>query len=455
MYRKAVRLVMFLSLIALVLAGCSGGAGTQEPPAGKSGGSAGKSDSGNSGEKVELRYMIWDQNQEPAYRQALDLFMEQNPNIKVTIEVVPWGDYWTKLKTQAAGEVMPDLFWTYIGPIPDLAEKNLLYDLTPLTDQVDMSKYNETLVKNLQYKGKTYGLPKDWDALALFYNKDLLREAGFDDFPADLEWNPRDGGTFVQFLQKLTIDKNGKKAGEEGFDPNNIVQYGFYPNSLDPQGFSTFIVGNGGAIQDQDGKLILDEPKAAEAMKFVNDLVFKYHVMPRQSEITAMPADAMFMAQRIAVWMTGPWMMKPINESAPFEWGTALNPKGPAGQVTRINGLTDSIYANTPHPKEAMEVAKFLASKAAQDILGDTGTVFPAYTDSIQKFVDFYSKQGMDASVFVEALNGITVGDPTSPKWDQVIDVWKKNISLAFDGEMPIEDAINNIVKDGNVAQGF
>lgn len=444
---------MLLLGLAVLLAGCSGGreaaGGESKPP----GPAAQPADGG--AKTVELRYMIWDKNQQPAYQQALDLFMKERPNIKVKLEVVPWADYWKKLKTQAAGDVVPDLFWTYVGPIPDLAEKNLLLDLTPLTKTVDMSKYNETLVKNLQYKGKTYGLPKDWDALALFYNKDLLKKAGYDAIPADLAWNPRDGGTFVKFLQKLTVDKNGKRADEAGFDPKNVVQYGFYPNGLDPQGFSTFVVGNGGAIQDADGRIVLDSPKTAEAVAFVNDLVLKYHVMPTQAEITAMAADAMFNAQRVAVWMTGPWMMKPLKENAPFEWGIAPNPKGPEGQVTRINGLTDSIYAKTAHPNEAMEVAAFLAGKTTQDILGDTGTVFPAYTDSIPKFVEFYKKQGLDASVFVDAMQAKTVGDPASPKWDQVMDVWKKNMTLAFNGELDIARAIQSIAVDGNRAQGM
>jgi len=463
MYKKGFVAVLLLLVASVsILAGCSGGGNgsaggkadgtgsTAENQAARTG-----TDNAASREKVELRYMMWDQNQEPAYRQALDAFEQENPNIKVNIEVVPWADYWKKLKTQAAGEVVPDLFWTYVGPIPDLAEKNLLLDLTQLTESVDMSKYNETLVKNLQYKGKTYGLPKDWDALAVYYNKDLLKKAGYDAVPEDLAWNPQDGGTFVEFLQKLTLDKNGKHPNEAGFDPKNIVQYGFTPLTIDPQGISPFVVGNGGKVQDENGGLAIDRPEALEALTFVHDLIFKYHVAPKQSELTAMNAEAMFNAGRLATWMTGPWMMKPFRENAPFEWGIVRNPSGPKGSVTRINGLTDSIYAGTKYPEQAMEVAKFLASRTTQDILGDTGTVFPAYSDSIQKFVDHYKGQGLDPSVFVEALNGITVGDPASPKWDQVMDVWTKNMTLAFNGELDIKEAVRAIAKDGNAAQGM
>ncbi|WNR46031.1 ABC transporter substrate-binding protein [Paenibacillus roseipurpureus] len=403
-------------------------------------------------ENVELRYMMWDQNQEPAYRQALDIFTKKNPNIKVKIEVVAWADYWKKLKTQAAGEVVPDLFWTYVGPIPDLAEKNLLYDMTALAKDVDMTKYNNTLVKNLQYKGKTYGLPKDWDSLALFYNKDLLKKAGYDQVPSDLAWNPKDGGTFLQFLQKLTLDKNGKHPNESGFDPKNIKQYGFAVETS-PQMIVSYLVGNGGKIQGEDGSLVIDSPEAMEAIKFLHDLVFKYHVAPTASELTATAAEAMFNSQRMALWMTGPWMMKPLKANAPFAWGITANPAGPKGQVTRINGLTDSIYANTKHPEEALAVAKFLAGKETQDILGDTGTVFPAYKDSINKFVDFYKTQKLDTSPFVEAMNHITVGDPSSAKWDLVMDEWTKNISLAFNGELDIDKAIKTIVEKGNKAQ--
>jgi multiple sugar transport system substrate-binding protein len=77
-------------------------------------------------------------------------------------------------------------------------------------------------------EGKRYGLPKDWDIIAVFYNADLLTAAGID--PAimkDWTWNAQDGGTFEETIAKLTLDANGKNGLDPAFDKTNVVQYGF------------------------------------------------------------------------------------------------------------------------------------------------------------------------------------------------------------------------------------
>ena len=57
---------------------------------------------------VTLRYGIWDDNQKAALREIADKFEEENPGIKVEIEVTPWKDYWTTLETSATGCVLDE-----------------------------------------------------------------------------------------------------------------------------------------------------------------------------------------------------------------------------------------------------------------------------------------------------------------------------------------------------------
>src|SRR5699024_2908570 len=42
----------------------------------------------------------------------------------------------------------------------------------------------------------------------------------------DLDWNPEDGGSFERMLARLTLDTNGVRGDEEGFDPTSIARYG-------------------------------------------------------------------------------------------------------------------------------------------------------------------------------------------------------------------------------------
>src|SRR4029453_5803501 len=75
--------------------------------------------------------------------------------------------------------------------------------------------------------GKRYGLPKDWDTVGLFYNKAMTDAAGISaEQMANLDWNPKDGGSYEKAIAHLTVDKNGKRGDEAGFDKDNVAVYG-------------------------------------------------------------------------------------------------------------------------------------------------------------------------------------------------------------------------------------
>ena len=55
--------------------------------------------------------------------------------------------------------------------------------------------------------------------MALVVNNDMLADAGIDAATlGDLTWNPQDGGTFEELIAALSIDKNGVRGNEDGFD---------------------------------------------------------------------------------------------------------------------------------------------------------------------------------------------------------------------------------------------
>ena len=84
--------------------------------------------------------------------------------------------------------------------------------------------------------GKQYGYPKDWDTVAVVANLGMLKDAGVsEDQLRTATWNPTDGGTFEQIAAKLSVDKNGKRGDEPGFDPKNVKTYGL---ALDAGGFT-------------------------------------------------------------------------------------------------------------------------------------------------------------------------------------------------------------------------
>ena len=63
-------------------------------------------------------YWWGNQTRNDLTKKAVDLYMEQNPNIEITVEFTDWSGYWDKLSAMAAGGNMPDIIqqdYSYIN----------------------------------------------------------------------------------------------------------------------------------------------------------------------------------------------------------------------------------------------------------------------------------------------------------------------------------------------------
>ena len=183
-----------------------------------------------SGEAVTLEYWLWDASQLPPYQKCADDFMAKNPNIKINITQSGWDDYWNNIQTGMVAGTAPDVFTDHLAKYPEFAAKEQLVDIQPYvdSDKVDLSVYLGQLADLWARDGKRFGLPKDWDTIGIFYNKDMLKAAGVTEEELNnMTWNPDDGGTFAEIVAKLTIDENGNNGLSPDFDKTKVKQYGF------------------------------------------------------------------------------------------------------------------------------------------------------------------------------------------------------------------------------------
>jgi multiple sugar transport system substrate-binding protein len=378
---------------------------------------------GDDGGAVTLRYAFWDDNQRPALEAMIAAFNEDHPDITIELEQNPWDDYWPGLDSQFAAEDAPDVFWNHVSRFPTYADNGVLLPLTDYIEEdgVDPSIYPESLYDSWQFEDDQYGLPKDWDSIALVYRIDALEAAGID--PAtvgDLEWNPVDGGTYVEFLQKLTIDANGNNALSPEFDPENVVQYGTaMASSTGQTDWWNYAVQNGCALQTEPwGDYAIDAPECVEALQFTADLYNKWGVaVPAESTNQpngGVPGDYV-VAGQAATALDGSWMLSFYRDGLePGSWAVADNPSGPVGSGTVINGLSNAVYAGTDHPDEAWEFVKFLGSEEAQAIATGMGSVWPGVSALNQDFADYWAGEGIDVTGFQTAAEGTTIGYPLS-----------------------------------------
>lgn len=403
-------------------------------------------------DQTTLRYWLWDSSQLPGYRQCAADFEEKNPDIHIQLEQYGWDDYWTQITASMVAENAPDVFTDHTGQFGKYASLGQLLDIQPYIDEEghDFDQYADNLADQWMSEDgeERYGLPKDWDTEALFYNEDMVAEAGYtkDDL-WNLDWNPTDGGSFEKFLARLTVDKNGVRGDEGGFDKNNVAVYGMgYNEAGSGYGqvqWSAFVLSNGQwtwTDKNPWGRHFnYDSPVFQESIGWWRSLIEKGYMPPLAVASSGIGTIESLGSGAYATLIEGSWNISNISSATSLPIQVAPTPIGPDGnRASVMNGLADSIWVGTPHPDEAWRWVKYLGSADCQDVVAEQGTVFPAIISSTEKAIDTFEAMGMDARAFsVHIEDGTGVPSPVVDRWAQMDSLMKPAMSsvIAFQSD--------------------
>jgi multiple sugar transport system substrate-binding protein len=406
--------------------------------------------SGDSGGSVTLTYRLWDDQQKAGYQKVMAAFEKADPGVHVKIELLPYDQYWTKMTADAVAGTAPDVFWMQTSQFPEFVTKGILADLGAL--KLDTTKYNANVVQSYTYKGKLYGVPKDFGIVGLLYNEDLFKKAGVT-MPDKLTWSPDGSGSLLETARKLTVDDNGKHPDQPGFDAGKVKQYGFASWNHYQTQWMNWVSSNGGKLVDKPfGKYAFNDAASVQALQFGVDLVNKYHVAPPAAQ-TNPPSDKineMFKQGRVAMFPANNALLPFVAPGANFKIGIAPMPAGPAGRVVNINGLSEAVYARSPHKEAAMKLARFLSGPEAQKIMADGGYVFPALNGLSQGYVDYWKQKGLDVSPFLEESRGATFNLPVTTGFTAFENKLNQTFNDMYLGKLTPQQAADQAVRDGD-----
>jgi multiple sugar transport system substrate-binding protein len=114
-----------------------------------------------------------------ALKHIVEAFNTANPDICVKMTTVPGAETdVAKLLTSIRGGVAPDVYMADRFTVPQRAAEGVLDQLPDGT--INGADYSDFAYAETQFQGKTYAIPFDTDARALWYNKDLLQAPGCD-----------------------------------------------------------------------------------------------------------------------------------------------------------------------------------------------------------------------------------------------------------------------------------
>lgn len=372
-----------------------------------------------------IEYWLWDSGQQPGYQKCADAFQRQNPGLRINISQYGWDTYWSKLTAGFIADAAPDVFTDHLARFAqyvDLKVLRPLDDLAPTSDIQD-SDYQEGLAELWKGQdGKRYGAPKDWDTIAIFYDKAALKTAGVD--PAQLEnlaWNPQDGGTFEDLVAHLTVDVNGVRGDEPGFDKSRVKTHGLAAEGSGGDGWgqtqwSAFTGSAGWQVTDRNPwgtRFNLDQPAFQDTLRWYFGLAQKGY-MSTYAEIGGsndIGADKQIQSGMAAMGLSGSWMISTFSKltdatGKKLDIGIAPTPIGPTGKrASMFNGLADSITTMSKQPENAAKWVKFMSGAECQNIIGESGVVFPARPEATEKAIAYNkAERDLDVTPFTDQV---------------------------------------------------
>ena len=108
-----------------------------------------------------------------------EMYMAAHPGTTITGETLGWGDYWTRMATQAAGRNLADLIQMDFGYIFDYARRRALLPLDGFVGkEIDLSGFTQQSIDGCKVDGKIYGVSLGLNSTALIYDRETFEQFG-------------------------------------------------------------------------------------------------------------------------------------------------------------------------------------------------------------------------------------------------------------------------------------
>lgn len=327
-----------------------------------------------------LSYLYFtDGPDEQATRDLIAQFEEQY-DVSVELEIVPYSDITTTLQARLSGDQAPDV--ARVAATAPFAGDLLLLDDFLGSDY--LSEFTEGVqVGMTDADGKIQAIASDLTQNGPFVNTDLFEQAGVE-LPASWTWQQMvDLATRVQEATgtefAFAMDKSGHRLST--------------------------ILSQGGTYLVQDGTSSLDPAAATAALQPLVDMI-EAGTSPSDfwldSGTKYQGANEVFLAQQTPVYLSGNWQVAQFDANAEFGWTTMPNPTQVSGGGFP-GGKFMVGFAAAPENQLAATFLQFMNSTESQRAFITASAFMPTRADLTESGVE-YPVRDAEMAVFIEDL---------------------------------------------------
>ncbi|SDA62694.1 ABC transporter substrate-binding protein [Sinorhizobium sp. NFACC03] len=336
----------------------------------------------------EISWIYCGDTMDAVHAKYIKQWEEKNPGWKVTPEVVGWAQCQDKATTLAAAGTPVAMAYVGSRTLKEFAQNELIVPV-PMTED-EKKTYYPNIVDTVTFDNNQWGVPIAFSTKALYWNKDLFKQAGLDP-----EKPPKTWAEEIEFAKAIK-----EKTG--------IAGYGLPAKTFDNtmHQFMHWVYTNNGKVIDGD-KVVIDSPQVLAALQAYKDIT-PYSVEGatayEQNEVRAI-----FLDGKVGMIQAGSGAATRLKETK-VNWGVAPLPLGPEAKGEGTLLITDSlaIFKGSGVEEKAIEFAKFITSPGPQgeyELQGGAGLTPLRPSPMVDEFVkkDPYWKPFID---------GITYGGP-------------------------------------------
>jgi multiple sugar transport system substrate-binding protein len=352
-----------------------------------------------------------------AQEQVVADFNAAHPDIELVLNIAASNTASIDaLSTLIAAGTAPDI----VGPVGTAGANSFAgswLDLQPLVDSTgyDLTQFPEAAVNFYREPDGLLGLPLATFPSFLFFNRDLFDEAGLNYPPQEfgapyvdaegneVEWNWE---ALADVAALLTVDSGGNDATSPDFDPENIVQFGYFeqwPNMRNE--FSAF--GAGQVWDPETGEADIPENWRAFASWYY-DAIWTKHISPNsayESSELLQGGGGAFSSGNVGMARTHLWYTCCLGDMQ--SWDIAFLPTYNGTYTATLHADTFRVMATTQNPEATFTALTYLTGEASLSLLGVYGGM-PAREGDRDAFfagLDETYPQGVNWNVARESLN--------------------------------------------------
>ncbi len=353
-----------------------------------------------------------------AFNGMLKRFSEAYPDIEVVAEFLPREELNKQFTIGVVSGDLPD-----IGMVdnPDHATYSAMGVFEDLTDLIkewpDKDQYFEGPWKSTVYDGKNYGIPLGSNCLAIYYNEDMLAEAGVTP--------PQTWEELADAAAKLTQD--GRYGLAISAPKNEEGTFQYLPWLL-----------SAGATIDK-----LDSPEAIKSMEFLTSLVKNGSISQEVINWGQGGVEKQFALGKAAMMLNGPWNIGSVKKDAPdMKWNVIKVPKDKV--YASVLGGENLGICKGANVEAAWKLLQFMATPEESEKFCIAMGYFSPRKDVSE--TSEYWKNDPVLRVFMDQLQYAMPRGP-HPKWPEISNAISTALQEALTGTKSPADAMKDAQK--------